>query len=210
MATSKRRNSSAEVHEDRLGRLIRKSVSIERPRLEFDEVRSTSPELARRVVLLRSRVKDLHEKFKADAERAQTLFRRLTIGLFVGVLFVVLAALAIVKWQGVDPAGNPLLASGVGFMVALGIAGVGAFGVHRRYHAMFQAQWAMNAMSTDIDQVVHEIAIGLPESGDLTDEDRTRLQRELERWRQQFIAALTSFGDQYGSALTAIELPKGK
>lgn len=162
-----------------------------------------SPELWRRVVLLRSRVKDLQRKFSSDAVWAKNWFMGITWTV------VVATALLIIELKDREVSNPMLLVSGIA-VVGFLAAGVQAFGWHQRYHAMFQAQWAMMALETDVDQVVHEIAVGLPENGDLSAADRTRLDGELGRWRQQLIVVLTAFGDRYGSALTAVEMPKFK
>lgn len=130
MATDKKRSSSTRVAESHRERLLRRESKV-RPRLEFDAVEAMSPELWRRVVLLRSRVKDLQRKFSSDAVWAKNWFMGITWTV------VVATALLIIELKDREVSNPMLLVSGIA-VVGFLAAGVQAFGWHQRYHAMFR------------------------------------------------------------------------
>ena len=182
-----------------------------RPRLSFSEVESLSPELAGRIVLLRGRVKDLRAKFTEDANWALGWFNWVTgITILLAAASVLGGAIAVLMKFGSSSFSIAMGTTVIGLVALLAAAGAQAFGWHRRYRAMFRARWAMTALETNIDQVLHEIALGLGNDGKLSKEDRARLDQECKSWRNTFMVALGTFGEDYGSALTPVEIPKLK
>ena len=176
----------------------------DRPRLDFSAIDSFSPDLARRTLLIRSRVKDLRGKLQRDASRALLIFNALTIGTLL------LAAVGVIIGVKYPDALNVVKASlAVSVIAGLLAAGSKAFGLHQRYRALFRAGWAMTALDAAIDQELHTIALDLlPDGGDLSDTDRVRLGKTVAGWNSALHAALLVFGDSYGAALSAIELHK--
>ena len=172
----------------------------DRPRLDFSAINSFSPDLARRTLLIRSRVKDLRGKLQRDASQALGNFNILTIG---SLVLVVAGVIAVMFKKPTDPTSLAVAA-----VVGLLVAGSKAFGVHQRYRALFRARWAMTALDAVIEQELHEIALDLPPDGILSDTDRRRLSKTVAGWNSALHKSLIIFGDSYPAAISAIELPK--
>ena len=176
-----------------------------RPRLNFKALSEFSPELSERCLIIRGRVKDLRTKFLEDADWALDKFNRFTTGALQlgggGVLVAFLIGLFV---PGSATAASVILA--VAAIAGLITAGTKAFGWHGRYRAMFHAAWEMAALETMIDQELYDIAIGLPDNGELSDSDRQRLAEAKNTWITAFQSALQSFGETYGAALSPVEI----
>ena len=181
------------------------------PKLAFGTIEKKLPDLAERVVLLRSRVRELKQNFTDDALYAHRAFSKITMfTTLIGLLIFVVGLTLAILFRGEAPIAASAVAILVGGFAAFAAAGVGAFGLHKRYSAMFASQWAMKALETSIDVIVHDIALGASVGQPLSNHEIERLQRHLDAWLSIYTNSLTSFGDKYGSALSAISIPDVK
>jgi hypothetical protein len=179
--------------------------STDRYRLDFDEVVEHCPELGNRVALIRSRVKDLRKNFRSDSIWALGNFNRITgITIATAIAGVISGVILSVAYPS---AGVATLFS-VAIGAAVGIAGAAskAFGLHKRYHAMFQAQWAMAALELRIESFVHDIIIGIEKGSELSEQDRSKVGEATESWLRQMDVILATFGDTYGAAFSPVEI----
>ncbi|MEO0622330.1 MAG: hypothetical protein AAFU49_13395 [Pseudomonadota bacterium] len=115
----------------------------DRARIDFDAFAAAHPELAARIVLLRTNVRTMRWRFAADADRAADRaygrFLTITIGTVIVALFG-----AFLAWQ------NDGALTAAHFVTdAAGIIGAGAaaFGVHHRYRALFRGRWALETIN---------------------------------------------------------------
>lgn len=190
-----------------------KSQNGDRERLNFDEVVEHCPDLGNRVIVIRSRVKDLQQKFHQDCEWAIRGFNAVTTatialafsGVMAGVLIPLFATS--IDWPEAMAA-----TVSVAFGTVVGIAGAGskAFGWHKRYQAMFSARWAMAALEIRIDDLIYHLAAGVPKGADLSDEDKDTLRKAAESWLDQIDIILQTFGESYPTAISPIEIGKAK
>ncbi|KQV43635.1 MULTISPECIES: hypothetical protein [unclassified Rhizobium] len=185
-------------------------------RLSFSKVEEHVPELAERVVFLRNRVKRLETNFTRDAAGAYWAFVVLTIST---VAFGI--AVACYGWHYANPVATKEYISTIlillGWVSAVFATGIGSFGLHKRYSAMFASKWATKALQTNIDQLVYDIALDVhsrAEAGKpppkLSDEELKRFQKAMTGWLAMYTTILSSFGDKYGSALGPVSLPELK
>lgn len=173
-----------------------------RDRLDFESVLRHSPDLANRVIIVRSRVRDLRKKFQLDCDWALKNFNivtSVTIALAVAGVFIGPFVFA--------EAGSAVIASAA-FGTFAGIAGAAskAFGWHKRYHSMFRARWALASLEVQIDDVLYNLAADLEEGEALSEKERAFLRESVDNWLGQLDVALKAFGESYGAALSAAEL----
>ncbi|OWU70461.1 hypothetical protein [Phaeobacter sp. 22II1-1F12B] len=186
-----------------------KAKDDDRDRLNFDEIVEHCPDLGNRVIVIRSRVKDLRQKFQADCKWALKGFNTVTtatiaiaiFGIFVGVV------IALVK-----PDAGLAATVSVAFGAIVGIAGAGskAFGWHKRYHAMFRARWAMASLEVYIDDLIYDLAVGVQKGAELSVADRETLRKAANSWLEQIDTTLKTFGDSYPTAISPVEIRSKK
>lgn len=177
-------------------------------KLRFSAIEKDIPELANRVLLFRSRVKELALHFEMDGKRALNYFHWVT-GLTVCAGVLILA-------KGIDLASNspvnsaktgPIIIVLMGGIAALLAAGASSLGLHQRYSALFAGKWAMKALETNIDQIVFDMASEASGRKQLTPAEIKRLRAYIDGWLVSYTTALMSFGDKYGSSFRPVALP---
>lgn len=177
----------------------------ERDRIEFNDIVNYCPDLANRVIILRSRVKDLRFKFREDANWALKQFNRVTqMTIFVALFGVILGTCISIWKPEMGIAGVTSLALGA----IIGVAGAAskAFGWHKRYHAMFRAQWAMASLEVQIDSFVYNLAASVKGNTPLSEKQLGALEESMSSWLAEFDSILRTFGETYGAAISPIDI----
>lgn len=180
-----------------------------RRRLDFSKIENDIPELSQRVVLLRSRVKELSYNFDNDATKAFIFFLFFTIGttLLGTILLIVGLAFSFrISSEGTTALSSLLIV--IGSVFASLASAANAFGAGKQYSALITAKWAMKALELNIDQALHEFALNMEERRKLTQDENEKLQALTASWLAIFTNTLTSFGSNYGTSFGAIDLPK--
>ena len=180
-------------------------TDINRDRLDFSSIVEYCPDLGNRVIVVRSRTRDLRQKFQLDCNWALNKFNLITS---LTILIAVLGAAAGIVISVFYPTSAMAAIASIAIGALMGIAGAAtkAFGWHKRYHAMFCARWAMASLEIQIDNLLSNLAQSIEEGAILSDDDRSILKNAAERWVSQIDATLKTFGDSYGAAITPVEI----
>jgi len=177
----------------------------DRDRLDFQKVVDHCPDLGNRVVVIRSRVKDLRRKFRRDCFWALWGFiivTSITIILALSGIIVGLGLSYETGWRDL----TPNLSIAFGAAVALAGAATKSFGWHKQYHAMFRAQWAMASLEVRIDDLICDIAVGVEKDAKLPDPVRKTLRDAADSWLDKIEVTLTTFGDIYPVAISPVKI----
>ncbi|MVA21998.1 hypothetical protein GOZ94_23960 [Agrobacterium vitis] len=175
--------------------------------LDFSSLEQEFPDLWVRVVIIRSRVKQLSFNFDRDAQTALKWFHALTGGTAVLTILALCVAFRLAPAEG-----NVVLAVTVvlaGTVAAILASAANALGAGQRASSMFAAKWSMRALELRIDQTVHMIAIEAT-SGKLTPALVAKLDSSIEAWLGAVTQTLSSFGSEYGKALGTVTVPEPK
>lgn len=129
---------------------IRYKTPKARARLHFKTLRKEYPEIANAVDVTRSRVTELQERLRLDAEVAEGKFRSSTVNSIIATVCAALIGLLATAFT--DSAFAAALVVAVGILVALFPASAQAYGWHNRYKAMFSAAWKLKGLRSRIDQ----------------------------------------------------------
>lgn len=182
-----------------------------RPRLDFEQIVDHSPELGIRTIAVRSRIKSLSQDFLEDSEATIKNFNFITTATIALAVFGILVGIVVSPRVGADGTVTTVVTFAVGTIACIIGAASKAFGLHKRYHAMFKARWAMVSLEVQIDSFLCDMALSTDQGEDLSDEHRAVLRQAMVQWLVQLDAALKTFGDSYGAAISPVELkPKFK
>jgi len=171
----------------------------DRKRLDFENIQKHRPDIGNRVFIIRSRVKDLRKKLGGDSNTVMIIFNCVTIT----VVFVTLVG----TFMGASSSSPPANVA-IGGVVAILGAALTAFGLHKRYHALFKAYWAMASLEVQIDDLICNIVLDVEGGQPLSKVQSDFLKAATGEWLRQLDAILKTLGDEYGSAISSITLMK--
>lgn len=190
------------------GKFFIEEEEDKRLRLNYKAVKEHCPELAHRVLLIRTRAKELEKNFRVDANWALDWFNRLTLaGMAIALCAAIFGAIMTILDHS-SFGGSVALA--IGAIAALAAAGSQSFGWHKRFGAMFAARWAMTALVTRIDQQVLQIAMSIESSQSLPEKTIARLDGAIEEWIKEIGDIMKLFGTSYGAAVKPISIPRSQ
>lgn len=176
-----------------------------RDRLDFSSILEYCPDLGNRVIVIRSRTRDLRQKFHSDCNWAMKNFSLITSITIAIALLGVAIGIAVAIFRP-DAAVAAVASIAIGALVGIAGAASKAFGWHKRYHAMFRARWVMASLEIQIDDLVCDLANNVKQGALLSDDDRTLLRNASDRWLSQIDVTLQTFGDSYGAAIETVDI----
>lgn len=176
-----------------------------RDRLDFASIVAHCPELGNRVAILRSRVRNLKTNFRKDSIWALNRFNCVTKLTVSVACMVAIAGICVALFKSDLQAATAVTAA-LATIAGSVAAAASAFGYHKRYHAMFRAQWAMAALEVRIDQFLCDIANTRQQGEVLSAEERTKLEDAVAKWLEQLDLTLHTFGDSYGASIEGIKI----